>query len=81
MGKYPTVRYGPPSGDLIIDILARLGDTFGFDDSEFETVDVEGTSVRVATPGTLYRMQKDTVRPVDKADAWVLREKFLLEEE
>jgi hypothetical protein len=80
-GRYPTVRYGPPSGDLVIDILASLGDAFRFEDLEFEIVEVEGIPIRVATPGTLYRMKKDTVRPLDKADAWALREKFVLEED
>lgn len=37
---------------------------------------VEGVAVRVATPATLYRMKKDTVRPIDRADAAALREKF-----
>ena len=39
---------------------------------------VEGVPVRVATPATLYRMKKDTLRPIDRADAAALREKFRL---
>jgi hypothetical protein len=37
--------------------------------------------VRVATPRTLYRMKKDTVRPQDRLDAQALRERFDLPEE
>lgn len=36
--------------------------------------------VNVATPETLYRMKRDTVRLRDKADAQVLREKFGLKD-
>jgi hypothetical protein len=75
-GEFPTIRYGPPGEDFVIDLLSRLGSAFGFDDLEAEIVMVEGIGVRVATPSTLYRMKKDTVRPMDRADAAALREKF-----
>jgi hypothetical protein len=75
-GEFPTIRYGPPGEDFVIDLLARLGSAFGFDDIETEIVTVEGIQVSVATPRTLYRMKKDTVRPIDRADAAALREKF-----
>lgn len=43
---------------------------------------MEGVSVRVATPRTLYRMKKDTVRPQDRLDAAALLQRFgPLEEE
>jgi hypothetical protein len=29
----------------------------------------------------LYRMKRDTLRPIDRADAMVLREKFKLEDD
>jgi hypothetical protein len=44
-------------------------------------VTIEGVPVRVATPATLYRMKKDTVRPIDRADAAALRDKFRLAED
>ncbi len=75
-GEFPTIRYGPPGEDFVIDLLSRLGSAFGFDDLEAEIVRVEGIRVRVATPSTLYRMKKDTVRPIDRADAAALKEKF-----
>ena len=62
------------------DLISRLGTAFGFEDLEAETVVLEGVQVRVATPRTLYRMKKDTVRPLDRADAQALREKFKLED-
>lgn len=80
-GDYPTVRYGPPGEDFVIDFLSRLGSAFQFEDVQAETMDVEGVQVRLATPATLYRMKKDTVRPIDRADAAVLKEKFEIQDE
>jgi hypothetical protein len=80
-GEYPTIRYGPPGEDFVIDFLSRLGTTFRFEDIQAETVDVEGVQVRLATPLMLYRMQRDTVRPIDRADAAALQEKFGMQDE
>jgi hypothetical protein len=54
---------------LQIDILSRLGDAFSFEDLQVEEKYYEGIRVLVATPETLYRMKKDTVRLQDRADA------------
>jgi hypothetical protein len=78
-GRYPVIRYGPPDGDLVIDLVGRLGDAFAFEDVEAELIDVDGTEVPVATPRMLYRMKRDTIRPQDRADAEVLRERFSLD--
>ena len=80
-GDYPTIRYGPPRGDFVIDILGRLGSEVGYDDLEFSVVEIEGTPVRLATPRTLYRMKRNTIRPIDRIDSEVLRERFHLDEE
>ena len=80
-GGYPAIQYAPPGADYWIDILARLGDAFRYADLEAETLPVEGVSVRVATPRTLHRMKRDTVRPQDRLDADVLRERFGLEKD
>jgi hypothetical protein len=80
-GDYPAVRYGPPEGTLYVDILTRIGEQTRFDDVETETREVEGVSVRMASARSLYRMKRDTVRPVDKADAEALRRTFDLDEE
>ena len=78
-GDYPTVRYVPPSGPAI-DLLCRLGTEFEFKDLEAQDGELEGAPVRVATPLTLFRMKRNTIRHVDKADAEFLRKKFGLGE-
>jgi hypothetical protein len=80
-GDYPAVRYGPPEGTLYLDILTRLGEATLFSDLEVEVKEIEGVPVRVATPQSLYRMKKDTVRPIDRADALALRAAFNLGED
>ena len=79
-GQYPVVRYGPPDGDFVIDLIGRIGDAFAFDDLDSERRTVDGVVVRVATPSTLYRLKKDTLRAIDRADAEALRRRFLPEE-
>lgn len=78
-GDYPIVRYGPPGEEFVIDFLSRLGSAWQF--ADIQTVEIEGTPVKVATPSMLYRMKRDTIRPIDKADAAALREKFDLKDE
>lgn len=78
LGEYPAIQYAPPSGDFHIDILARLGDAFVFDDIQFEEIIVEGVRVNVATARMLYEMKKDTIRPQDRADADRLCRRFKL---
>jgi hypothetical protein len=80
-GSYPVIQYGPPNEDYIIDLLARLGETFTFEDIDSEELVVEGIAVRVATPSMLYRMKRSTVRPQDRLDAESLRERFGLTDE
>jgi len=76
LGEYPAVQYVSPDGTFQLDILTRLGEAFSWDNLESEVVDVRSIPVRVATPRTLYRMKRDTVRPKDKLDAIMLRETF-----
>lgn len=80
-GPYPVIRYGPPEGDFVIDLIARIGEEFSFDDIESEEMMVADVAVRVATPRMLYRMKRGTVRPQDQADAEQLRATFGLSEE
>lgn len=75
-GDYPTVRYGPPEEVFVVDLLARLGETFSYGDLEAEEKVVRGIPVSVATPRTLYRMKKNTVRVKDRVDAEALRQTF-----
>ncbi len=81
LGDYPAIQYVPPEGAFHIDILTRLGEAFRFEDLEFEKLDLGGVTVSVATPATLYRMKKGTVRLKDRADAEALRRRFRLPEE
>ena len=80
-GGYPAIQYVPPAGDYWIDILSRLGEALRYPDVEHEILRIEGVSVHVATPRMLYRMKKDTVRPQDRLDAQVLKQRFDLEDE
>jgi hypothetical protein len=80
-GDYPAIEYVPPHGRYSMDILARLGEAFRYEDLESEEMLVDGIRVQVATPRMLWRMKKDTVRPRDRVDAEAIRREFDLEEE
>jgi nucleotidyltransferase AbiEii toxin of type IV toxin-antitoxin system len=79
-GAYPVIQYGPPEGEFVIDLIARLGETYRFEDVEAQDLQVGDVTVRVATPRALYAMKRDTVRPQDRADAANLQERFGLED-
>lgn len=81
LAEYPAVQYVPPEGDFHLDILTRLGEMFQFGDLEPVRVDLNGQPVWVASPRTLYRMKKGTIRPKDWADAEMLRRRFNLEDD
>ena len=78
-GGLSAVQYNPPSGEFHLDILTRLGEAFQFQDLEAVRIDLDGVPVSVASPQTLYRMKRDTVRPKDRGDAEALRRRFRLE--
>ena len=80
-GDYPAIQYVPPSADYWIDILSRLGEAFRFADLEAEVLDLDGVPFRTATARMLYRMKRDTVRPQDRLDAQVLKDRFGLEDD
>ena len=79
MGDYPAVQYVPPEGSFHVDVLTRLGEAFNYYDLETVRIDLEGQPVTVASPKTLYRMKKGTVRPKDWGDAEALKRRFNLE--
>ena len=81
IGDYPSVCYGPPNEDFTIDFVSRLGEMFQYDDLQTEVHEVKGVPVRLATPSTLVRMKKNTVRYKDHEDAAKLRSKFNLPED
>lgn len=78
-GEYPVVRYGTPDG-FAVDVVSRVGDAFSYEDIEWETMTVGDVPVRIATARMLYRMKRDTVRPIDHADAADLKAKFGIED-
>ena len=81
LGDYPAVQYIPPDGSFHVDVLARLGDAFRFTDLGVMRIPFDELTISVASPETLHRMKRDTVRLKDKADAELLRRRFGLEDE
>jgi hypothetical protein len=81
ISDYPSVRYCPPGEDPYIDFVSRLGEMFQYEDLEAEIHVVEGVPIRLATPATLVKMKRGTVRYKDWDDAARLRRKFKLPEE
>ena len=79
-GDYPAVRYFPPDG-FGFDILTRLGEAFRFEDLEIEEKTYGNVRVQVVTPRTLWRLKRDTVRPIDRMDAAALADRFGFEGE
>jgi nucleotidyltransferase AbiEii toxin of type IV toxin-antitoxin system len=80
-GDYPAIQYVPPEGTFHLDLVARLGEAFRFDDLEAMRMPVEDVTVSVASPATLYRMKRGTVRLKDRADAELLKQRFGLDDE
>jgi hypothetical protein len=81
LGDYPAVQYVPPEGSFSVDILTRLGDAFSYADLESIRIPFEDIIVTVASPLTLVRMKKGTVRPRDWDDAQALRRRFQVKED
>lgn len=79
-GDYPAVQYVPPQGMFHLDLVSRLGTAFAFDDLVAVRMPFEDVTISVASPETLYRMKRDTVRLKDRADAEMLKERFNLKE-
>jgi hypothetical protein len=74
-GDYPAVRYLPPEG-FGFDLVTRLGEAVSYAELEVEVKLYDDVPVRVVTPLTLWRLKKDTVRPIDRLDAAMLAERF-----
>lgn len=80
IGDYPSFSYAPPGEEFGLDFVSRLGEAFSYKDLAYEDHQIGNVTIRVATPGTLYRMKRDTVRPQDHRDAELLKRKFNLVE-
>ncbi|MFQ5631748.1 MAG: hypothetical protein ACE5I1_23495, partial [bacterium] len=68
---YPVIRYGTPAC-FYIDIMARIGVVATFENLEYERIEYEGIEAKIATPETLFRLKKDTMRDKDKMDLFFL---------
>lgn len=73
LSKYSVIRYGTQEG-FYIDILMKIGSAFTYYDLEYDMIEFEGHKIKIATVETLYKLKRDTVRPIDKADALFLEE-------
>lgn len=73
LSKYSVIRYGTQEG-FYIDILMKIGSAFTYYDLEYDMLEFEGHKIKIATVETLYKLKRDTVRPIDKADALFLEE-------
>ena len=76
LGEYPVVRYYPPTGDIYFDLLSRLCGAANFETVDAELQEFQGTTVSVATPLALYKLNKGTTRAQDHVDAAALRQRF-----
>jgi predicted nucleotidyltransferase len=70
--EYAVIRFGA-ADEFYIDIMARLGEVAVYEDLEFEILLHQGIKIRIATPETLYKLKKDTLRQKDKFDAAYLK--------
>ena len=71
--NYPVIRYGTPNG-FYIDIIGKLGEMVKYEDLQCEVMNIQGVNIKVATPETLFKLKKDTLREKDKIDASFLSE-------
>ncbi|MBN1559635.1 nucleotidyl transferase AbiEii/AbiGii toxin family protein [candidate division KSB1 bacterium] len=69
--EYAVIRYGTPD-DFYIDVIARIGSAFSYEDVEYKELEIENVILKVATPEMLYRMKKDTLREKDQMDLFFL---------
>ena len=54
--------------------MTHIGEVFDYDDLEWQIVEYAGVAINIATPETLFRLKRDTVRHKDKVDALFLEE-------
>jgi hypothetical protein len=71
--EYAVVRYGSPDG-FHLDLLTRIGNITTYKDIKYELLQVEDIAIRTATPESLYRLKKDSIRPEDQRDILFLKE-------
>lgn len=74
LNRYPVIRYGTPDG-FNIDLIAKIGEVFSFDDVICEKHIIEGQSIKIATTESLIKLKENTMRDVDTIDLQFLRKK------
>ena len=70
--EFAVIRFGA-TDEFYIDIMACLGEVAVYEDLDFEILLHQGIKIRLATPETLYKLKKDTLRQKDKFDAAYLK--------
>ncbi|MCU0286179.1 MAG: nucleotidyl transferase AbiEii/AbiGii toxin family protein [Acidobacteria bacterium] len=70
--EFAVIRFGA-TDEFYIDIMARLGEVAVYEDLDFEILLHQGIKIKIATPETLYKLKKDTLRQKDKFDAAYLK--------
>lgn len=70
--NYAVIRFGSEDG-FLLDIITAIGDTFNFNDLEYEIIDVEGRKIKIATVETLYKLKEKTLRAIDQNDLLFLK--------
>jgi len=71
--NYSVLRYVSPEND-ILDIIGNLGEMFNYDNVEFNNIEINGYSFKVATPKALIQMKANTYREKDKLDLLFLKQ-------
>ena len=61
--------------------MTRLGQAASFERVESTVKEIDGIHVQLATPCALFKLKRDTVRPLDHRDAEALRQEFDLEDD
>ena len=49
--------------------MTKIGTAFSYEDISYEIIDYKEIKIKIATPETLFKLKKDTVREKDKWDA------------
>ena len=54
--KYQVIRYGTPDG-FYIDLMAKIGTAFSYEDISYKIIDYEEIKIKIATPETLFKLK------------------------
>jgi len=71
--NYSVLRYISPDND-ILDVIGNLGEMYNFDNVEYNYIEINGHSFKVASPKALIQMKTNTYREKDKLDLLFLKQ-------